>query len=33
VGTVLVNGQSQTLCMLTSEKDRKITCTDSNSCA
>jgi predicted lipoprotein with Yx(FWY)xxD motif len=32
VGTVLVNGQGQTLYMLTSEKDGKITCTQANGC-
>ena len=32
VGTVLVNGQGQTLYMLTSEKGGKITCTSSNGC-
>ena len=32
VGTVLVNGQGQTLYMLTSEKGGKITCTDDNGC-
>ena len=32
VGTVLVNGQGQTLYMLTSEKDGKITCTQTNGC-
>jgi predicted lipoprotein with Yx(FWY)xxD motif len=32
VGTVLVNGQSQTLYMLTSEKGGKITCTRANGC-
>jgi predicted lipoprotein with Yx(FWY)xxD motif len=31
-GTVLVNGQGQTLYMLTSEKGGKITCTDDNGC-
>ena len=31
-GTVLVNGQGQTLYMLTSEKGGKITCTSSNGC-
>src|SRR3984893_8596379 len=32
VGTVLVNGQSQTLYMLTSETGGKITCTQANGC-
>jgi predicted lipoprotein with Yx(FWY)xxD motif len=32
VGTILVNGQGQTLYMLTSEKGGKITCTDNNGC-
>jgi predicted lipoprotein with Yx(FWY)xxD motif len=32
VGTVLVDGQGQTLYMLTSEKAGKITCTQANSC-
>jgi predicted lipoprotein with Yx(FWY)xxD motif len=32
VGTVLVNGQGQTLYMLTSEKGGKITCVDDNGC-
>jgi predicted lipoprotein with Yx(FWY)xxD motif len=32
VGTVLVNGQGQTLYMLTSEKAGKITCTQANGC-
>jgi predicted lipoprotein with Yx(FWY)xxD motif len=32
VGTVLVNGQGQTLYMLTSEKGGKITCTPANGC-
>jgi predicted lipoprotein with Yx(FWY)xxD motif len=32
VGTVLVNGQGQTLYMLTSEKGGKLTCTDDNGC-
>jgi predicted lipoprotein with Yx(FWY)xxD motif len=32
VGTVLVNGQGQTLYMLTSEKGGKITCTEANGC-
>jgi predicted lipoprotein with Yx(FWY)xxD motif len=32
VGTVLVNGQGQTLYMLTSEKGGKITCTDASGC-
>jgi len=32
VGTVLVNGQGQTLYMLTSEKNGKITCTQANGC-
>jgi predicted lipoprotein with Yx(FWY)xxD motif len=32
VGTVLVDGQGQTLYMLTSEKDGKITCTQANGC-
>jgi predicted lipoprotein with Yx(FWY)xxD motif len=32
VGTVLVNGQGQTLYLLTSEKGGKITCTASNGC-
>ena len=32
VGTVLVNGQGQTLYLLTSEQGGKITCTDSNGC-
>ena len=32
VGTVLVNGQGQTLYMLTSEKGGKITCTDQTGC-
>ena len=32
VGPVLVNGQGQTLYLLTSEKSGKITCTDSNGC-
>ena len=32
VGTVLVNGQGQTLYMLTSEKGGKITCTQANGC-
>jgi len=32
VGTVLVNGQGQTLYMLTSEKSGKITCTQANGC-
>jgi predicted lipoprotein with Yx(FWY)xxD motif len=32
VGTVLVNGQGQTLYMLTSEKGGKITCTQTNGC-
>jgi predicted lipoprotein with Yx(FWY)xxD motif len=32
VGTVLVNGQGQTLYMLTSEKGGKITCTRANGC-
>jgi len=32
VGTVLVNGQGQTLYMLTSEKGGKITCTAANGC-
>lgn len=32
VGTVLVNGQGQTLYLLTSEKGGKITCTDSTGC-
>ena len=32
VGTVLVNGQGQTLYLLTSEKGGKITCTGSNGC-
>ena len=32
VGTVLVNGQGQTLCMLTSDKGGKITCTQANGC-
>ena len=32
LGTVLVNGQGQTLYMLTSEKGGKITCTDDNGC-
>ena len=31
-GTVLVNGQGQTLYMLTSEKGGKITCSDDNGC-
>jgi predicted lipoprotein with Yx(FWY)xxD motif len=31
-GTVLVNGQGQTLYMLTSEKGGKLTCTDDNGC-
>ena len=31
-GTVLVNGDGQTLYLLTSEKGGKITCTDSNGC-
>ena len=32
MGTVLVNGQGQTLYMLTSEKGGKITCTQANGC-
>lgn len=32
VGTVLVNGQGQTLYLLTSEKGGKITCTESTGC-
>ena len=32
VGTVLVNGQGQTLYLLTSEKGGKITCTDTTGC-
>ena len=32
VGTVLVNGQGQTLYLLTSEKGGKITCTATNGC-
>ena len=32
VGAVLVNGQGQTLYMLTSEKGGKITCTQANGC-
>jgi predicted lipoprotein with Yx(FWY)xxD motif len=32
VGTVLVNGQGQTLYMLTSEKGGKLTCTDASGC-
>jgi len=32
VGTILVNGQGQTLYMLTSEKGGKITCTQANGC-
>src|SRR6476659_7283348 len=32
VGTVLVNGQGQTLYMLTSEKGGKIPCTQANGC-
>jgi predicted lipoprotein with Yx(FWY)xxD motif len=32
VGTVLVNGQGQTLYLLTSEKGGKITCTAANGC-
>jgi len=32
VGTVLVNGQGQTMYMLTTEKGGKITCTDDNGC-
>jgi predicted lipoprotein with Yx(FWY)xxD motif len=32
VGTVLINGQGQTLYMLTSEKGGKITCTQANGC-
>ena len=32
MGTVLVNGQGQTLYLLTSEKDGKITCTQANGC-
>jgi len=32
VGTVLVNGQGQTLYLLTSEKGGKVTCTASNGC-
>jgi predicted lipoprotein with Yx(FWY)xxD motif len=32
VGTVLVDGQGQTLYMLTSEKAGKITCTQANGC-
>jgi predicted lipoprotein with Yx(FWY)xxD motif len=32
VGTVLVNGQGQTLYLLTSEKGAKITCTDATGC-
>jgi predicted lipoprotein with Yx(FWY)xxD motif len=32
VGSVLVNGQGQTLYMLTSEKGGKITCTQANGC-
>ena len=32
VGTVLVNGQGQTLYMLTSERGGKITCTQANGC-
>ena len=32
VGTVLVNGQGQTLYMLTSEQGGKITCTQANGC-
>jgi predicted lipoprotein with Yx(FWY)xxD motif len=32
VGTVLVNGQGQTLYMLTSEQGGKITCTSANGC-
>ena len=32
VGTVLVNGEGQTLYMLTSEKGGKITCTDDSGC-
>ena len=32
VGTVLVNGQGQTVYMLTSEKGGKITCTQANGC-
>jgi predicted lipoprotein with Yx(FWY)xxD motif len=32
VGTVLVNGQGQTLYMLTSDKGGKITCTRANGC-
>jgi len=32
VGTVLVNGQGQTLYMLTSEKGGKLTCTQANGC-
>ncbi len=32
MGTVLVNGQGQTLYMLTSEKGGKITCTAANGC-
>ncbi len=31
-GTILVNGNGQTLYMLTSEKGGKITCTDDNGC-
>jgi predicted lipoprotein with Yx(FWY)xxD motif len=32
VGTVLVNGQGQTLYMLTSDQGGKITCTQANGC-
>ena len=32
VGTILVNGQGQTLYVLSSEKGGKITCTDGNGC-
>ena len=32
VGTVLVNGQGQTLYLLTSEQGGKITCTKANGC-
>ena len=32
VGTILVNGQGQTLYLLTSEQGGKITCTDDNGC-
>jgi len=32
VGTVLVNGQGQTLYLLTSERSGKITCTQANGC-